>query len=137
VDEFYSKKSDLSNPTVQSGVVVSSPLSVKQKYQDIKNSRTTYGRNEFVIEAPYIQSRDSANSLMKWVSDRIMKPRTSLGMDIFAMPILQLGDIVQVDYVSDEVAQVSPSSRFVVYQIDYSRQGTGVSMSVYLSEVNN
>ena len=136
VDEFYAKKSDLSSPVVENGIVASSPLSIKEKYQDIKNSRTTYGRNEFTIEAPYIQSRDSANSLMKWVADRIMKPRTSIGLDVFAIPILQLGDIVQVDYSANDVNQVSPSSRFVVYQIDYSRQNAGVSMSVYLSEVN-
>ena len=136
VDEFYAKKSDLSSPVVENGIVASSPLSIKEKYQDIKNSRTTYGRNEFTIEAPYIQSRDSANSLMKWVADRIMKPRASIGIDVFATPILQLGDIVQVDYSANDVNQVSPSSRFVIYQIDYSRQNAGVSMSVYLSEVN-
>lgn len=136
VDDFYSKKSDLSNPIVEQGIVVSSPFSVRERYEDIKSSRTTYGRNEFTIEAPYIQSRDTANSLMKWISDRIMKPRKSVGVEVFSMPIIQLGDIVQVDYVSDEVAQVTGASRFVVYQIDYKRQASKTDMTVYLSEVS-
>lgn len=135
VDEFYSKKSDLSDPTVQNGIVVSPPTSAKQTYQDIKNSRTTYGRREFVIEAPYIQSRDTANSLMKWLSERLMKPRKSVGLEVFANPTLQLGDIVQIKYSSDNVNQVPPNTKFVVYQIDYSKSSSETNMSVFLSEV--
>jgi hypothetical protein len=135
VDEFYSKKSDLSNPTVEKGVVISSPTSVKQTYQDIKNTRSTYGRNEFVIEAPYIQSRDTANSVMSWLSERLMKPRKSVGVEVFANPTLQLGDIVQIKYSSDNVDQISPDKKFVVYQIDYSKSSSDTSMTAYLSEV--
>lgn len=136
VDEYFNKNSDLSSPQVESGLVVGSPLSFKQRYQEIKNTRVTYGKNEFVIEAPYIQSRDTANSLMKWLSTKIMKPRKSIGVDIFAMPILQLGDIVQVDYSSEDIYQVSPSDRFVVYQIDYSKTVDGPVMKIFLSEVS-
>lgn len=136
VDEYFNKNSDLSSPEVESGVVVNSPLSFKQRYQEIKNTRVTYGKNEFVIEAPYIQSRDSANALMSWLSTKIMRPRKSIGADIFTMPILQLGDIVQIDHLSDDVYQVSPTDRFVVYQIDYSKTVDGPIMKVYLSEVS-
>lgn len=136
VDEYFNKNSDLSSPKVESGLVVGSPLSFKQRYQEIKNTRVTYGKNEFIVEAPYIQSRDSAMSLMSWLSDKVMKPRKSIGVDMFTMPILQLGDIVQVDYVSDDVYQVSPTDRFVVYQIDYAKSVSGPTMKVYLSEVS-
>lgn len=136
VDEYFNKNGDLSSPEVESGIVVNSPLSFKQRYQEIKNTRVTYGKNEFVIEAPYIQSKDTATSLMSWLSTKIMKPRKSIGVDIFTMPILQLGDIVQVDYLSDDVYQVSPTDRFVVYQIDYSKTVDGPIMKVYLSEVS-
>jgi len=135
VDEFFSKKSDLSSPTVEKGIVVSSPAFVKQTYQDIKNTRSTYGRREFSIEAPYVQSRDVANSVMSWLSERIMKPRKSLGIDMFANPTLQLGDIVQVRYEADNVDQISPDKKFVVYQIDYSKTSSSTSMTAYLSEV--
>ena len=137
VDEFFTKKSDFSNPVVENGTVVSSTVYSKQQYQDIKNSRSTYGRKEFSLSAPYIQSRDSANSLMSWLSSKIMKPRKSIGVSIFPMPILQLGDIVQIDYQANNVFQVSPESRFVVYQIDYSRGSDGPNMTVYLSEVES
>jgi hypothetical protein len=97
----------------------------------------TYGRNEFSLSVPYIQDTDSANELMGWIISKIMKPRKSVGVDIFAMPTLQLGDIVEIDYVSNEgVNQVSlAGDRFVVYNIDYKRGDAGPEMTVYLSEV--
>lgn len=146
VDEFFNDKSDLSNPTVENSLVVSSPTLFKQRYQDIKNLRVTYGRNEFTIDSPYIQSRDFANKLMSWLSDKVMKPRKSVGAKIFATPILQLGDIVEIIYndSTDSVANTDividqlgfTSLRFVVYQIDYSRDSSGPTMDIYLSEVN-
>jgi hypothetical protein len=65
-----------------------------------------------------------------------MKPRKSLGVKVFATPIIQLGDILKVSYVEDGVSQTGFSSgRFVVYQIDYSRDSSGPTMDIYLSEV--
>lgn len=136
VDEYFNKNSDLSSPIVNGGVVVTPILTFKEKYQEIKNTRITYGKKEFSISAPYIQSRDSATSMMGWLADKVMRPRKSVGAQIFPMPTLQLGDIVEVDYLSGDVYQAAtPGERFVVYQIDYSRGVDGTNMEVYLSEV--
>lgn len=136
VDEFFSKKSDFSNPELSGGLIVSSPTLFTKKYQEIKNTRITYGRKEFNLESPYIQSRDAADKLMLWLSEKVMKPRKSLGVKIFASPLIQLGDILRVSYIDDDIVQTGFSSgRFVVYQIDYSRDSNGPSMDVYLSEV--
>jgi hypothetical protein len=53
------------------------------------------------------------------------------------MPILQLGDIVNINYKDDDgLDLVVPSAtRLVVYNIDYSRTVEGPNMTVYLSEV--
>jgi len=136
VDEYFNKKSDLANPVIQNNRVVNSLLTFKERYQDIKNTRITYGKKEFSISAPYIQSRDSATAMMGWLSDKVMRPRKSIGATIFSMPILQLGDIVELDYiVNDSFEAAAPGDRFVVYQIDYSRDLSGPKMQVYLSEV--
>jgi hypothetical protein len=96
-----------------------------------------YGNNEFSIEAPYIQTQDSANSLMGWIIDKLMIPKRSVGVNIFSIPTLQLGDIVTINYKDSNNVDVITSSatRFVVYNIDYSRSLDGPSMTVYLSEV--
>lgn len=57
---------------------------------------------------------------------------------MFASPHVQLGDIVQIDYKNSQgVDEIAPyETRFVVYHIEYSRDNSGPSMQVYLSEVS-
>ena len=66
-----------------------------------------------------------------------MVPKKSVGAQIFSIPTLQLGDIVTMDYKDNSGLDLvtSDSSRFVVYNIEYSRSESGPSMTVYLSEV--
>jgi len=137
VDEYFERVSDMSDPQFSGDVVILPPEKFKEDYRDIKLSRLTEGRSDFSIDAPYIQSKDTADSLMLWLTQRIMKPRKSVGIEVFGMPTLQLGDIVQIDYKNENgVDEVAPEdSRFVVYYIDYDRGPDGPSMSVYLSEV--
>lgn len=138
VDEYFSKKSSFSDPEVQDGELVSSPIAAKQEYLDIKRSRLKHGNSEFSLSSPYIQSQDSANELMEWMISKIMKPRAALGVRIFADPTIQLGDIVEVDYKntfgSDQT--LSSDKRFIVYHIEYFRSLEGPEMTLYLSEVS-
>jgi hypothetical protein len=107
---------------------------INNKYVTIQNSRNTYGRKEFTISGTYIQSVDMANNLMDWMVNKIMVPKKAVSVEIFANPMIQLGDIVKVNYTSDNVQQL-PDSRFVVYQIEYNRSSDGPSMTLYLEEV--
>jgi hypothetical protein len=137
VDEYFAKVGDLSRPTFKGDRLVSSPIQVQKDYQDIKFSRITDGEKAFSIDASYIQSKDEAENMMSWLVSKIMQPRKSVGVSVFGMPILQLGDIVQIDYTNQNgVNELSdPGTRFVVYHIDYSKTPQGPSMDVYLSEV--
>jgi len=137
LDEYFNKNSLTSNPEFIADKLVSNPYKFKQDYQDIKLSRMTYGKKDFSISALYIQSYDEANSLMKWLVEKITKPRKSIGVKIFAIPTLQLGDIVTVDYEENGLSMASPSSssRFVIYNIEYSKSSDGPEMTVFLSEV--
>ena len=137
VDEYFERVGNLSDPEIVGDLLVRSPEVVKEKYKDIKLSRLTQGRNAFSIEAKYIQSQDTADSLMNWLTEKIMKPRKSVGVELFGLPILQLGDIVQIQYKNEQgVEEISPeASRFVVYYMDYDRKDDGPTMNVYLSEV--
>lgn len=137
VDDYFSKKSDFSNPVVVGGNLVSYPQKAKELYQDIKNSRTTYGRKEFAINPVYIQTQDDANNLMSWMVEKVMKPKRSIGVKLFGALNLQLGDIVRVDYKDSNETDlaVSSDSRFVVYHIEYSNSGNGPDIMAFLSEV--
>jgi len=137
VDEYFDKKSDHSNPQFSGQQLISYPGKAKQEYQDIKVSRLTHGRKEFTLDTPYIQSHDDAENLMGWIISKIMKPRRSIGVRLFGLPVLQLGDIVSINYKdSDSIDIVAPEdSRFVVYQIEYSTNPDGPEMTAFLSEV--
>ena len=136
VDEYFSKNSNLADPQTVNSSLITNPFKFKKDYQDIKLSRMTYGKKDFTLEVPYIQSQDAAENLMSWVIEKIMKPRKSVGVKIFANPMIQLGDIVTVDYTDKGIDKVAPKdSRFVVYNIEYSKDQSGPSMTVFLSEV--
>ena len=136
VDEYFAKNSNLADPETIDSSLVSYPFKVAKDYEDIKLSRMSYGKKDFSLEVPYIQSHDAAENLMSWVIKKIMKPRRSMGVKIFANPMIQLGDIVSVDYVDNGIDMVSSvEKRFVVYNIEYARENDGPTMTVFLSEV--
>jgi hypothetical protein len=136
VDEYFTKNSNLADPQFSSSSLVSYPFKVAKDYEDIKLSRMSYGRKDFTLDVPYIQSHDAAENLMGWVIKKVMKPRRSVGVKIFANPMIQLGDIVNINYVDNDINMVAPvESRFVVYNIEYAREQDGPQMTVFLSEV--
>jgi len=137
VDDYFKKRSSFSDPELVASALVYSPTFEKQQYDNIRISRITYGNNEFSIESDYIQNPDDAELLMEWILNKLMVPKKAIGLNIFATPTIQLGDLVTIDYKNENgVDMVAPSSsKFIVYNIEYSRSNRGPSMTVYLSEV--
>ena len=135
VDDYFDKTSDFSNPQIKDDIVIVSPVKQKELYDDIKNSRITYGRNQFSLESLYIQNKDQAMRIMEWIISKTTKPRKSVGVKIFSIPTIQLGDIVTVDYSDESGYLLDPQKRFVVYSIEHEKDVSGPGMTVYLSEV--
>ena len=137
VDEYFKKRGNLSDPEFQGNSLIFSPLVEKAKYDEIRQSRMIYGKNEFSIDSLYIQTDDDAQALMGWIINKVMHPKKSVGVNLFSIPTMQLGDIVTVDYKDSSGLDLvaSDASRFVVYNIEYSRSNTGPSMTTYLAEV--
>jgi hypothetical protein len=134
MDDYFSQLSSLSDINFGSSDPLENAINAKQTYQDIKNSRISYGRNDFSLQATYLQTQDLAEEMMEWLVSKITKPRKSLGLEIFSMPHIQLGDVVKVDYSFDDIDQVN-QSRYVVYSVQYTRDMSGPNMTIYLSEV--
>jgi hypothetical protein len=126
----------MSDPKFVADKLISNPLKFKLDYEDIRFSRMQHGRKDFSLDAAYIQSQDEASELMKWLVTKISKPRKALGVKIFSIPTIQLGDIVSIDYKENGIDIAADSSnRFVVYNIDFSRNSNGPEMQLFLSEV--
>jgi hypothetical protein len=137
VDEYYQKRGNLSDPEFKGSTIAFSPLVEKSKYDEIRQSRMIYGKNEFAIDSIYIQTQDDAEALMGWIINKVMHPKKSIGVNLFSIPTLQLGDIVTLDYKDSNGLDLvtSSDSRFVVYNIEYTRNNSGPNMTIYLSEV--
>ena len=137
VDEYFKKRGNLSDPQLSGTTVITSPTTVLNQYNDIKLSRINYGINEFGIDAEYIQTQDQAEELMSWLTQKLMSAKKSVGIEIFPIPTIQLGDIVTIDYKDNSGIDLVAGSddRFVVYNIEYGKTVDGPKMTVYLSEV--
>jgi hypothetical protein len=137
VDDYFGNIGNFSTPKFEQDGTIISPLKARQEFQDIRKSRLTDGIKEFSLSAPYIQNEDDAKDLMGWIVEKTSKPRRAIGLRVFGMPIIQLGDIVELDYSNKSgVNQVDfKNNRFVVYNIEYKRSSSGPSMDIYLSEV--
>jgi hypothetical protein len=114
VDEYFKKRGNLSDPELQGSSLIFSPLVEKAKYDEIRQSRMIYGKNEFSIDSIYIQTDDDAQALMGWIINKVMHPKKSVGVNLFSIPTMQLGDIVTIDYKDSSGLDLvaSDSSRF-------------------------
>lgn len=137
VDDYYKKRGNLSDPELKGNELVTSPYRYIEEYDKIRVSRMKYGKNEFALQADYIQDQDSAAELVGWISSKMSRPRKAVGMEIFSIPTLQLGDIININYKTEDGIDlvVKNNVNLVVYQIEYGKGIDGPSMIVYASEV--
>lgn len=137
VDDYLRKRGNLADPELKGDVVIRSPFQFTEQYDLIRQSRIEYGKNEFSIDSMYIQDSDTAENLLGWVVSKHLKPKKAVGVNIFPMPTLQLGDIVTVNYKTNEGIDVvaDENTKFIVYNIAYSKNAEGPNMTLYLSEV--
>lgn len=134
VDDFFKKNSNFAE-SVYSGS--NNAEQYQQLYSDVVNSRNKYGRNDFSIDAQYVQTTAAAESMMDWTIKRVIYPKRTIGVTTFATPHLQLGDIVKISYKdSSQIPYVaSDSTRFVIYNIEYQKGAGSSSMTLHLAEV--
>jgi hypothetical protein len=137
VDDYLKKRGSLSDLELSGSGVVESPFKFTQQYEKVKQSRILYGKNDFTLDSIYIQDQDSAEDILGWIIEKNIRPRKSVGLRIFSMPILQLGDLVNISYKDNDGIDLvsSESVKYVVYNISYTKSVSGPEMTVYLSEV--
>lgn len=137
VDDYLKQRGNLADPEFKGDGSVTSPLRFVEQYEQVRQSRVLYGKNEFTIDSLYIQDQDTAENILGWIIEKSIKPRRLVGVNIFSTPTLQLGDLVTIDYRNNEGVDLvaSSSQKYVVYNIVYRKSVDGPDMTVYLSEV--
>jgi hypothetical protein len=137
VDDYFNNVADLSNPVIDDGQLVYSPTYNKALYDKLKISRMKNGIKEFNIASTYVQNADTAESVMQWMIKHTLDPKRTVGLNTFSIPTLQLGDIVNIDYQTNDgtYAVATPETNFVVYNIEYGKGAGESNMNVYLMEI--
>ena len=135
VDDYLGDRSNLSDPIIIDNVI-RSPQLAQKFYDNIKNSRSIYGKKSFSLNSLYVQNEDSAKDLMGWMIDKTMKNRKVVSVNTFGTPHIQLGDIVKIDYdLPEGVKFVETDKRFIVTSMKYSRSSSDIKTSLNLVEV--
>lgn len=116
--------------------IISDPNRKSELYDKVKMSRIQHGVREFAVSSDYIQTDDAANNMMKWIIEKVYRPRLNIGISIFQNPMIQLGDLVSIYYVDDDNNYVitDPNKQFVVYSINYTKSESDSSMTIYVTE---
>ena len=136
VDEFLNENTDFTDKTEFRSSVLSSPNIAQKIFNTVKNSRFKYGNRDFTIESPYIQSADMAENLMSWLISKIVRQRKTVILKTFGTQLLQLGDIVNIDYtMTDGKKFVDSDKKFVVSGINYSRSFDKIETNIKVVEI--
>ena len=134
-DLYYQDRARFSDPVIVNNTILS-PGKQEKIYQDVKISRSKYGRQDFTMDALYVQSEDQAKNILGWVLSKTITPRRIVLLETFATSQLQLGDIVTIDYTmpsGDKFVEVD--KQFVISEIQYARSTDGPSSVIKVVEV--
>lgn len=134
VDDYFGKVADMT----RGNAFDTSALEYKEMYNKVIESRNRYGVQEFdQIASTYIQDDSQAENVLGWIIDKTMRPRKLVGMEVFGMPHMQLGDQFNISYNVDGIDVLSdPTKRFVTYQMEYAKSDGGIMSTVaYMVEV--
>jgi hypothetical protein len=136
VDSFFNESTDFTDPVERRSSTIFSPTTIEKILNGFKNSRFKHGKKSFAIESPYIQTQDFAENIMSWMIDKTLRQRNILVLSTFGTQLLQLGDIVNVEYtMPDGDDFVDPDKKFVVAGINNSRSLEQLSSQIKLVEV--
>jgi hypothetical protein len=73
---------------------------------------------------------------MDWLINKTLRPRKSITLEVFGVPHIQLGDIVNIDLdLPDGYKFVDTDTKFVVTSMSYSRVPEGPSISMGVVEI--
>jgi hypothetical protein len=135
VDDYFRERSNFSDPVVSNNILVSPERSLRV-YENIRNSRSKYGKKSFSLESPYIQDEDTAKNIMDWIINKTMRKRMLVDLEVFGASHLQLGDIVSINYKFPKgYSFVDEFKKFVIHEISYRRTPEGISNVLKVVEV--
>jgi hypothetical protein len=121
---------------VSPGNIQSGKLLEKEDYDksidDIyESNRKLYGKQELQLSGEFINNREQAEKIARWVITKLKKERKTISLSIFPNPILKLGDKVGIAY---DAKYFNDEKSYSITSISHSISSTGPTMSIELQE---
>ena len=121
---------------VSPGNIQSGKLLEKEDYDksidDIyESNRKLYGKQELQLYCEFINNREQAEKIARWVITKLKKERKTISLSIFPNPILKLGDKVGIAY---DAKYFNDEKSYSITSISHSISSTGPTMSIELQE---
>lgn len=101
----------------------------------IERNKSFYGENSLSLNTEYIFTYQQSYDLLSWLVKNYTKEKITIDMDVYANPLLELGDIVRVFYKEKGFTQSKVGEKsFVISKINYSVSSDGPNMVVQVRE---
>lgn len=95
------------------------------------DDKITDPRQVTSFDTQWIQSKESAKDLAEFLVNQWSKSTVDLDLEIFGNPLLQVGDVVNVDYSS---RGFSTDTKFVIRSVDHDL-GTGLNTKIKVRSI--
>ena len=107
-------------------------LSISSQLEYTNYTTNLYTTEEPIIfESVWLQTEGDVKNLADWIKTQWSKKQVTCEVNIFANPLITVGDIVVVDYASNDL---TTSQKFIVMQVNNSFDG-GLTTSVTLRSI--
>jgi hypothetical protein len=123
-------------------------VNLKDFYQKIENdglkttdlafNKSVYGDKTFNVDSELIQNIDQSNKMLRWIISNCSRERLNIKLEIFANPLLELGDKVKIFSKARGYYKNNPEfgeKTFVISDISYSVEEKASKMNISLIEV--
>lgn len=102
----------------------------------ITNLKRIYGEKIVDMNGEYIVSRTNALDLAKWILNNNMQEKRTISLEIYANPLLELGDKVKLFYKTNNYTQnIFGDKSFIISSINYSITESGPKMNIIMQEL--
>jgi len=102
----------------------------------LEMNKRLYGEVSLNISAEYLNNYDEASSLADWIAKYSSLEKREIAATIFPNPLLQLGDKIKVVYKARGYSYNDIGDKtYVLSDIDYNVDDSGISMDVVLREM--
>ena len=95
-----------------------------------------YGENSVSLSGTYLNNIDQASNLLSWIYEKSNSEKTEYSLEVFANPLLEIGDKVRIYYsdIEHEISKIGDKVYYIT-SISYSLDSSGPKMNISVREI--